>query len=318
MGILDFLKKNKNIENDNGLNEIYDDNGRGKLWRRYYKKNGKKHGRDEHYLSGNLFVVEDFDNGESIGIERYHEDSWLKEKRKGNLHFWYSGPDTLMTYDEVSKEILKRRPSEESLRSDVKTTNEIIKQSGGKEKDVEKVVQDIMKARLKQEGVFFINDFAFEDNNYPNPYTFFSGDHENIKYVEGIKQTTSKMKEDVKMSKEQDKYNKDNDLPDSMKIFTGQTMYKRDMSGLLAYFKEKKNMERIFNELTHAIRNGMSVKKYLTEIQIIGNEELMHIAAQGFSDVAGFLKDMLEINDNSELRKDYNACIEAIKILQGK
>ena len=118
--------------------------------------------------------------------------------------------------------------------------------------------------------------------------------------------------------REKDKYNRDNDLPDRMKILTGQTMYKRDMSGLLAYFKEKKNMERIFNELTHAIRNGMSVKKYLTEIQIIGNEELMYIAKQGFSDVAGFLEDMLKINENDELRKDYNACIEAIKILQGK
>ena len=33
------------------------------------------------------------------------------------------------------------------------------------------------------------------------------------------------------------------------------------------------------------------------------------------NDVGGFLKDMLEINENSELRRDYNACVEAVKIL---
>ena len=39
----------------------------------------------------------------------------------------------------------------------------------------------------------------------------------------------------------------------------GQTLYKRDMSGLKVYFKEMNNMERIFNELTGAIRNGYTV-----------------------------------------------------------
>ena len=38
--------------------------------------------------------------------------------------------------------------------------------------------------------------------------------------------------------------------------------------------------------------------------------------ARGFNDVASFLKDMLEINENPELRKDYDACIEAVKILE--
>ena len=40
MGIFDFLKRSKNIKNDNGLNEIYYDNGMGKIRRRYFKKNG--------------------------------------------------------------------------------------------------------------------------------------------------------------------------------------------------------------------------------------------------------------------------------------
>ena len=34
-----------------------------------------------------------------------------------------------------------------------------------------------------------------------------------------------------------------------------------------------------------------------------------------FKDIADFLDDMLKINDNSELRKDRDACVEAVKIL---
>jgi antitoxin component YwqK of YwqJK toxin-antitoxin module len=49
MGIFDFLKKNKNIENDNGLNEIYYDNGRGELKERFSKKNAKKYGVYEEW-----------------------------------------------------------------------------------------------------------------------------------------------------------------------------------------------------------------------------------------------------------------------------
>jgi len=44
MGIFDFLKKNKNIENDNGLNEIYYDDGKGLISKSYHLKNGLKCG----------------------------------------------------------------------------------------------------------------------------------------------------------------------------------------------------------------------------------------------------------------------------------
>ena len=45
---------------------------------------------------------------------------------------------------------------------------------------------------------------------------------------------------------------------------------------------------------------------------------MFQIAARGFSDVATFLGDMLKIKDNDELKKDYNACLEAIKILRNE
>lgn len=51
-----------------------------------------------------------------------------------------------------------------------------------------------------------------------------------------------------------EKYQRDNDLPEKAEVL-GQTLYKRDMSGLQAYFDEMTNMERIFKEFTGAIRN---------------------------------------------------------------
>ena len=110
------------------------------------------------------------------------------------------------------------------------------------------------------------------------------------------------------------KYQRDNDLPEKAKVL-GQTLYKRDMSGLQAYFKEMTNMERIFNEFTGAIRNGYTVEKYLNDANLMGDQEIKEIAARGFNDISSFLNDMLEIKENAELRKDYNACIEAVKIL---
>ena len=113
-------------------------------------------------------------------------------------------------------------------------------------------------------------------------------------------------------------YKTDNDLPDTLDTTPGgPKMFKRDMTGLMAYFKEMTNMERIFNELTGAIRNGYTVEKYLKDANLMDDPEIREIAARGFNDVAGFLKDMLEINENPELRKDYDACMEAVKILKG-
>ena len=50
-------------------------------------------------------------------------------------------------------------------------------------------------------------------------------------------------------------------------VVEGHKIFKRDITGLSAYFKEMPNMERIFNELTHQIRNGHTVKNiYMTLI----------------------------------------------------
>ena len=74
-------------------------------------------------------------------------------------------------------------------------------------------------------------------------------------------------------------------------------------------------MERLFNELANAIRNGSSVKQYLIDANIMKDQNTMRIVATGFTDISSFLKGMLEIKENDELRKDYNACLEVINIL---
>ena len=188
MGIFDFLKKNKNIENDNGLNEIYLN---GKLWKRFYKKNGKDHGRSEHYLFERLCTLSIYDNGLLVGNETFTEDGWVKEKKEGNLNFWYSDANTLMTYDEVLRKILEKRETEENLRLTAELANKKFRQLGESFEsaiiDIDKHIKSNIESRIKEEGVFFINDFAFVDDDYPNPYIWFTGKHDNIEYAKGKK-----------------------------------------------------------------------------------------------------------------------------------
>ena len=49
MGIFDFLKKNKNIQNDNGVNKTYYDDGKGVIKSMFHKKNGKKNGPSKFF-----------------------------------------------------------------------------------------------------------------------------------------------------------------------------------------------------------------------------------------------------------------------------
>jgi hypothetical protein len=121
--------------------------------------------------------------------------------------------------------------------------------------------------------------------------------------------SNNKSKEESKNS-----YELNNDLPDKDNLL-GQDLYKRDLTGLKAYFNDRPNIGRIFEELTYAIRNGYSVKRYLYDANLMKDEEIRAILIIGFSDVSSFLKDMLNIKENGELRRDYEALKEAINIL---
>ena len=134
---------------------------------------------------------------------------------------------------------------------------------------------------------------------------------QNDKYEKSLKDKSDRpTKEEVT-----EQYKIKDNMPVILDSLGGQKMSKRDMTGLLAYFEEIPNMERIYNELTHAIRNGSSVKQYLIDANIMNDQETMRIVATGFGDISSFLKGMLEIQENDELRMDYNACLEVITTL---
>ena len=111
-------------------------------------------------------------------------------------------------------------------------------------------------------------------------------------------------------------YSKKDDKPSS--IDTGSEefkLYKRDMSGLMTYFEERPNMERIFNELTHCTRNGYTVEEYLDNTNIMDDDEVKNIIGLSFIDISGFLEDMMKIQENIELRNDYESCLKISEIL---
>lgn len=105
-------------------------------------------------------------------------------------------------------------------------------------------------------------------------------------------------------------------IADEMPPKIDEKLYKKDMSGLQAYFKEFPNMEHIFNQFTYAIRKESTVLGFLGEFGLLNDKKIRKATEKGFKDVSSFLEDMLKLQENTELRKDYEACIKALKILE--
>ena len=78
-------------------------------------------------------------------------------------------------------------------------------------------------------------------------------------------------------------YKIDNELPESVSVSNeSPIMYKRDMTGLVAYFKDMPNAEGLFNELSWAIRNGSDVEKYLKDANLLEDKEIKNIGVPSF------------------------------------
>ena len=84
MGIFDFFKKNKNIENDNGFNKIYKDSG----IQEFYKIDGKFNGEFKQYNNEGTLIIHiqsilENSNGEIIQsgkeIKRFKNGSIFSE-----------------------------------------------------------------------------------------------------------------------------------------------------------------------------------------------------------------------------------------------
>lgn len=91
--------------------------------------------------------------------------------------------------------------------------------------------------------------------------------------------------------------------------------FSNGLVGLSEYFQTRPGIESIFNEIGGAIRNGYTVLEYLQERNLIDDKEIRKHCIVGFTDINLFLRDALEANENHEVRRDFNACQEAIDIL---
>lgn len=113
-----------------------------------------------------------------------------------------------------------------------------------------------------------------------------------------------------------EQYKIKDDNPSSIESGMSESMlFKRDITGLMSYFEERPNMERLFNELTHFTRDGYTVEEYLENTNFMDDDEVKTIIGYGFIDISGFLEDMLKIQENSELKKDYESCLKVSEIL---
>jgi hypothetical protein len=112
-----------------------------------------------------------------------------------------------------------------------------------------------------------------------------------------------------------EKYTINEDVGMSFRDNETRPFFKRDIKGLYAYFGYFKNMKKLFKALTFATRKGDATEKYLKDVNLMNNEEVKSIAKKGFGDVSLMINDLLNIKNNDELRKDYEACLSVIQIL---
>jgi len=204
MGIFDWLfgKKNKDVETDNGLNQDFIN---GKLFSRFFKKDGKLDGKQEIFdlSSGRLSFEGIYKNDSLIFSKSYSEEGWVEKETNGdNVIFLYFKEDKLMTFDEILKYNSLQRPTKEIIREKIKESTDLgleailqdadidlVSKSGLITSDIEKKVDEEINDFINYNEVVLINDFAFIDSNFPNPIKPFSGEHNEVQYLEGVKKS---------------------------------------------------------------------------------------------------------------------------------
>ena len=163
-----------------------------------------------------------------------------------------------------------------------------------------------------------INGFYFVSGPHFGELRLFNGRINEIEFVKGEPKEDIQVQTPPSVNKDvvTEQYSLNDGLPPVLDSEAPDSkLFKRDMSGLIQYFKEMPNMERIYNEFSHAIRNGYTVENYLSEANLMDDAEIREIAGKGFSIIVGFLTDMLKIQENKEVRKDLEACKKAVIIL---
>lgn len=107
MGIFDSFKKNKNIESDNGKNELYYDNGQLKV--EGNKKDGKENGYwKSYYENGQLEMEGNMQDDLKVGSWKfYYENGYLRaettldnnEEKHGKVREWHENGSILRDHN---------------------------------------------------------------------------------------------------------------------------------------------------------------------------------------------------------------------------
>ena len=87
------------------------------------------------------------------------------------------------------------------------------------------------------------------------------------------------------------------------------------LTGLQVYLKDRPNIKRIFEGLISYVDDGTSVREYLEKADLLNNEDSWIISG-ALLDISKFFKNILDKKEIPLIRKDYNTCIEAIKIFE--
>ena len=181
-------------------------------------------------------------------------------------------------------------------RPDYKDMNEYDKQ---KEEEVYNKINELVsqvKSEVDEEELNENKSGSFENDSNENKYF--------------VKDTVTG--ETLKVNKED--YQKVTE--DYLKHMKDTALYRMPgLSGLQVYLKDRPNISRIFNELINYVDDGNSVREYLEKANIIDNEDSWIIYG-ALLDISKFYKNLLDKEEIPLVRKDYNTCIEAIKILE--
>ena len=196
MGLFDFFKKNKNISNDNGLNEEYFN---GNIQKRFYKKNGKLDGLFQFFSQGNILYEITYLNGVNISSKYYNKDGWIEKTIAGNIIYLFKSREKLLSFEDILIANKEERPTVEEIREKIKERNNLVTElalmpgidldtlakTNMANPDIEKAVEEELSNRSKKEGVILKNGYAFVDDDFPNPIRPFTGKFDGSNYING-------------------------------------------------------------------------------------------------------------------------------------
>ena len=203
MGLFDFFKKNKNLSNDNGLNEEYFN---GNLSKRFHMKNGLLHGLYQNFSQGSISYEITYADDIKVSSKFYNNEGWVETTIKGNIYHLYKSKDELLSFDEILDKNQRDRQTVDEIREKVKKRikerNDLavnvalipgvdldsLAKTGLANTDVEAEVKKELDLRSQIEGVILKNDYTFIDDDFPNPIRPFTGEYDGSNYINGKKE----------------------------------------------------------------------------------------------------------------------------------